>query len=205
MIYIYDILLNFSENLYSFYEWNTEYDNIRHFKKIPMFRIDSDFISIIFNNKVKLDNSFVKLLKGKSYEYDGELINRVNNICILSDTYEAIAVLLDEEGNIINRSRLYIEDEIEILELSTNIKSLIIDYEVKEKINYEIKYRLYENINNKLNNIVNNIKDNELISYLGYDWFNKDNVSKVELKRLINDSDMKNRIKYLESINSIYK
>ena len=66
MIYIYDILLNFSENLYSFYEWNTEYDNIRHFKKIPMFRIDSDFISIIFNNKVKLDNSFVKLLKGKS-------------------------------------------------------------------------------------------------------------------------------------------
>ena len=40
MNYIYDLLLNFNENIYEFYDWNKT-DNIKHIKKIPIFKIDS--------------------------------------------------------------------------------------------------------------------------------------------------------------------
>ena len=42
MNYIYDILVNFKETLYDFYEWNKN-DNITHIRKIPLFRINDIF------------------------------------------------------------------------------------------------------------------------------------------------------------------
>ena len=49
MNYYYDILLNFQENYYMFYEWDKE-DNIEFVKKIPLFHIDSkEFIDIFTN------------------------------------------------------------------------------------------------------------------------------------------------------------
>ena len=38
MTYIYDILLNFNEEYYEFYDWNKE-DTIVHIKKIPIYKI----------------------------------------------------------------------------------------------------------------------------------------------------------------------
>ena len=35
MNYIYDILINFNENLYDFYDWNLN-DQIDHIRKIPV-------------------------------------------------------------------------------------------------------------------------------------------------------------------------
>ena len=40
MNYVYDILLNFNEIGYYFYDWNGN-DNILHIRKIPIFKIDS--------------------------------------------------------------------------------------------------------------------------------------------------------------------
>ena len=38
MNYIYDILLNFNDMLYDFYDWNVK-DNILHIRKIPLIQI----------------------------------------------------------------------------------------------------------------------------------------------------------------------
>ena len=40
MNYIYDIILNFQERIYDFYEWNKT-DVITHIRKIPVFKISS--------------------------------------------------------------------------------------------------------------------------------------------------------------------
>ena len=41
MNYIYDIVLNFNKEYYSFYEWNRK-DNIINVKKIPLFLVDNE-------------------------------------------------------------------------------------------------------------------------------------------------------------------
>ena len=53
MNYIYDILLNFNDIYYDFYEWNIS-DNIEHIRKIPLFKISIKDMITIKNNYIKL-------------------------------------------------------------------------------------------------------------------------------------------------------
>ena len=49
MEYIYDIVLNFNDCYYEFYEWNSK-DKIINVKKIPVYRInDIDYLSFKYN------------------------------------------------------------------------------------------------------------------------------------------------------------
>ena len=41
MNYIYDIVLNFNENAYNFYDWYKE-DNIELYIKVPVFKIEEE-------------------------------------------------------------------------------------------------------------------------------------------------------------------
>ena len=45
MTYIYDILLNFKEELIEFYDWNKN-DNIIHIRKIPLLKISNGHLVI---------------------------------------------------------------------------------------------------------------------------------------------------------------
>ena len=202
MIYIYDILLNFNRCLYNFYEWDKK-DNIKLFKKIPMFRVSKELINYIFNKEVKVDKSFVNIIKDKSFVYEDENVTSIKNTCILTDTNEVIALLFSDSGRVIKKSRLYISDEVEVLELSTNLKELILDYKVIKNNDYSVSYRYYSGIDNRLYSVIDKIDNNDLILYLGYDLFKKNNVDKNELKKLIFDSDIDSRIKYLSTIDSI--
>ena len=51
MNYIYDIILNFQERIYDFYEWNKT-DVITHIRKIPVFKISSKDLYNIENYNV---------------------------------------------------------------------------------------------------------------------------------------------------------
>ena len=50
MNYIYDIVLNFNKEYYSFYEWNRK-DNIINVKKIPLFLVDNECFNIKYWHK----------------------------------------------------------------------------------------------------------------------------------------------------------
>ena len=47
MNYIYDVLANFNDCFYDFYDWNDS-DNIIHIKKLPILKVSIDFF-----NKIK--------------------------------------------------------------------------------------------------------------------------------------------------------
>ena len=57
MNYIYDILANFNNIYYDFFDWN-ESDNIIHIKKVPIVRVDSDFFNNVKFNDVLVDIRF---------------------------------------------------------------------------------------------------------------------------------------------------
>ena len=49
MNFIYDILLNFNNEYYEFYDWNND-DKLTHIRKMPIFKISDDALkNIIYN------------------------------------------------------------------------------------------------------------------------------------------------------------
>ena len=61
MTYIYDILVNFSDNLYEFYEWNKK-DKIIHIKRIPLIKVKSKVMEELCFNNIKVDKKFLELI-----------------------------------------------------------------------------------------------------------------------------------------------
>ena len=63
MTYIYDILLNFTddERLLEFFEWEKE-DTIEHIKKIPLIRVSTKQLETLINNQIIIEKNFLLLL-----------------------------------------------------------------------------------------------------------------------------------------------
>ena len=65
MNYYYDIVVNFQDTNYMFYDWN-EKDNIEFIKKIPIFQVTTntlkDFIKLYSGNEIFTQSkSFIKI------------------------------------------------------------------------------------------------------------------------------------------------
>ena len=58
MNYVYDIILNFQDNYYNFFEWKKE-DKIRNIPKISLYRVSDKDMLILKNNKVKVSQDFI--------------------------------------------------------------------------------------------------------------------------------------------------
>ncbi len=173
MIYIYDVLLNFNENLIEFFNWYDE-DNIKYIKKIPLFKVSTSFIKDIVYNSIKIDNLFLENIKNKCLLFEETKENF--NACIFSDGNIAIGVnftdnkidkvsrmLLDEEEEILNITSHINETEInyqKLNKLDRNINISTKDLELQTKIKQEFDYLYKENQIEKLN-------------YYYYEYFNK--------------------------------
>ena len=64
MIYIYDIILNFNSVFYEFYEWDSK-DNLTFIRKIPLVKVDTNFINDILTKKVVIDDPIVLEITNK--------------------------------------------------------------------------------------------------------------------------------------------
>ena len=65
MNYYYDILLNFQEKYYWFYEWDQN-DNIDFIKKIPIFHVDSKTYIELLTKKISLNKEFLNSIENKT-------------------------------------------------------------------------------------------------------------------------------------------
>lgn len=203
MNYIYDIVLNFNSNYYEFYEWNKN-DNIINIRKIPTFKVDNQTYYDFKFNDITVKNDFLKLIEDETSIYLG---NTNKYMCIITNSKEAIGVMFNKNGLIIKKSSLIIDEENEVLELAYDIENTRIDYQVNRvckkmrlvsRSEGEKKKKIINNLNHlfKINNY-------ELIRYIYYDAFLKEekDVNKIydELINVIN----KNETIYINRINSI--
>ena len=170
MNYIYDILLNFNEKYYDFYEWD---ENVIHIKKIPFIKISDEQMNIIYNNKVKINN-----------------IN-LNTFIIYCSEF-VMAIKLNKKGIVIERSSLLFEDSDEVLSEKKDIKKL--DIEVIKPIKHSLitkeDYELKKYLTKELDRIIND-KNYNFLLYIYYECFNikESNINKVinELKKVIKE------------------
>ena len=126
MSYIYDIMLNFKQDLYEFYDWNIK-DTIIHIRKIPLIKVSSKTLEDIKQYIVTFDSTFLDTVDRKTEIFQSKQIVFLKHSFILSDGYEAIALIVKKDNNKI--SRLLIEEELEVLEEVSKLKEVEIKYQ----------------------------------------------------------------------------
>ncbi len=169
---IYDILLNFNNKLYDIYEWEIK-DEIRHIRKVPIFRVDSITLHDLIDYKVELDILFLQSIYNKtSYYYKNRLKNK-NYAFLLTDGNVVIG--FESNGKYITGySHLVYEDEDEVLNMADEMALYELKYHKIKSISHDFKTRnegnikkyIYREIYYYLNN------DDSVLKYIYLEFFN---------------------------------
>ena len=170
MIYTYDILLNWTkeERLKEFYEWTLE-DDLEHIKKMPIIRIRESLLKDLLTSKIKIDKTFLSKIKYKTESYFHNEIDVIDYAVIVTTDKKSLALELDNEGNIMYKSSLLIDEEEEVLEIGEELVIMDIPYEVITK-NKKVSYltRKEEEEKKFLIKEIKKIKQNKERSKLNY-------------------------------------
>ena len=173
MTYIYDILVNFSNILYEFYEWSKK-DKILHIKRIPLIKVKSKVIDDLCFNNVKVDKQFLDLISDITEKYD---FKKIKYASIFTDGEKVIVLEFNDKGEVKNRSKLLLEDEDEVNNYSLRCDLVDINYKILNKCNNSSNLtRKENNIRSILLKDLNNSYKSEnyqKISYMYYEFFNK--------------------------------
>lgn len=109
MNYIYDILVNFQDRLYDFYEWNVE-DEITHIRKIPLFYVPKKVLDDLKFGKIKIEGDFLKQLEQRTEIFTDKNVRGLPYVGLFCDGKEAIVVSFNKKGVSTSKSRLLVED-----------------------------------------------------------------------------------------------
>ena len=197
MKYIYDIILNFNERLYEFYEWN-ENDDIEYIKKIPIFKVSNEIFSDLKNNKVIVNPEFINSIYNRCEVYGNYGIGKIEYASLFCIDDDVIAVEFNERGEVIYISDLYIDEKIDILSYIKKLNVYNLEY---KKIN---RYKEYLVTRKELSmikfikreiNLIYKSDNLDKLRYIYYECFNKmeENISKInsDLEKYIFDNPNK--------------
>lgn len=185
MNYVYDILSNFNQELYDFYDWDKN-DNFTHLRKVPSFRVSKEVLVDLMFKKVKIIGNLLKLIKDKTQVFTKEGVDVIEYCFIVSDSVNALGVILDEDGIIYKRSKFLVSEELEINKCLKTSKIYNVEYNLlSSKTHYSNMTRNEEKVTNLILNELELIMDStDKIDYLYYEWFNT-NKGKNKYKKLV--------------------
>lgn len=180
MNYYYDIVVNFQDTNYMFYDWN-EKDNIEFIKKIPIFQVTTNTLKDFISYNIILNEEILNNIKDKT-----KLKKNILKYCALFVSKNgAIALEFNDNGLSISRSFLQIEDEVNVLESLFTLPITKFNYKIKNKINVNNMLRIEEEIKRFIEIEVNSLykrKKYTKLNYLYNEWFKKDNKNPKEMK-----------------------
>ena len=185
MNYVYDILQNFNQELYDFYDWDKN-DNFTHLRKVPSFRVSKEVLVDLMFKKVKIKGNLLKLIKDKTQVFTKEGVDVIEYCFIVSDSVNALGVILDEDGVVYKRSKFLVSEELEINKCLKTSKIYNVEYNLlSSKTHYSNMTRNEEKVTNLILNELELIMDStDKIDYLYYEWFNT-NKGKNKYKKLV--------------------
>ena len=207
MNYIYDLLLNFNENIYEFYDWNKT-DNIKHIKKIPIFKIDSKKMKQLKTNKIIFEEAFLEKIYNKTEEFTSRKNRHIDYACLFTDSTEVIGINI---GKKTTYSKLLLDEEFEVTNMSLHMKEVDIPFKIigsKEKEEFKTRKELEQISTAKkvLKNILNE-NNPEKLKYLYYECFDKknDSIEEIikELNKKIENKNIINKINDFVNIKNV--
>lgn len=174
MNYIYDIVLNFQDNYYQFFEWNRK-DKIKNISKISVYRVTDEDLLRLKYNQVTIDNQFLTQIKE-----DNPKNKKI--MCLISNTKQSIGILLSPEGIILKRSSLLFEEEEEVNHYSKTLPLTTINYiENIEKVPLN-RLRIQIEKKDTLIEYLNKTNDLLTLKYLYYEYYEKECDNQEQIK-----------------------
>lgn len=188
MIYIYDVTVNFNDDILNFYEWE-ENDILNRVKKTLLIKVNNNFYKKLIQKSIILDASFLDLIKNKTEIHNNKQNEALPYACIFTNGSDALMVSFNKKGKIMERSKFPIDEELEILEIASNLIERTIKHKlIKSNYKLEILRREEKRILNLILKELELIKDDkEKIKYLYFEWFNKRSESDNLYEELIKD------------------
>lgn len=192
MNYIYDIYLNLNETLYDFFDWNKN-DKIIHIKKIPVIKVNEETFKTLTSNQIKVDDELLLQIYSKTEIWN--MNGKINYCSLFSDNNNIIAIEFNKSGKSIKKSFMYIDEELEVLEIINKLNEKIISFEVlnNQKNVFKTRNQIKEDdfINQELKNM-----DESRLNYIYFECFGK----REKNKKIILDN-----IKKLQKNSKIYE
>ena len=184
MVYIYDIVLNFNDELLEFFEWEDN-DDIKYIKRLPLIKVEDSLIKDVLENDILFDDLLLDQIKDKTIYYDSK--NENYPVVVLSNQDIAIAVLINNNGY--KYSRLLLDEEYEVLNIVSKLSITKVDYSIigKKSINNNLtrEERKIRGILLKEIDYLYNSNKLDKLNYYYYEYFNEINNNKEEVyKRL---------------------
>ena len=196
MNYYYDIVVNFQEKNYRFYEWN-ENDEIEIIKKIPIFYVNAKTIKDIINNQIEVNSSFLEQIKNKTEIKEKKL----EYVALFTTKNASIVLEFNKVGLAITRSYLQVEDECNILEILYTLQLYKLEYKIKNKIATINELRIEQELKKFLLIEIEELYKNKNIKkmqFLYNEWFKKDcnDINKIylDIKEKLNHELTENEI-----------
>ena len=190
MNYIYDIYLNLNETLYDFFDWNKN-DKLLHIKKIPVIRVNEETIKSLIYNNIKICNNLLIQIYDKTEVWN---INRKITYCALfASNTEILAIEFNKNGNNISKSFLYIDEELEVLEIVNKLSEKIIDFQILNKQKNSFKTRKQIKEDNFICKELKNMDESRL-SYIYFECFGKKEKNKKIMLENINKLQKNSKI-----------
>ncbi len=183
MTFVYDIYVNFQNICYDFYEWNKK-DKIMHVKKIPIFEITEESFGKIIINDNKIDNQSLELIKNKAEIFKKK---KKMSAVLFTNNKDILAVQFQNDGKIIKKSFLLLEEENTILKSIHKIDFLNLELTELEKKKIVLSTRNEIERTKYLLNHLSHIEKEEL-DYLYFECFGKKETNlKLIEKKLKNE------------------
>lgn len=196
MNYYYDVVVNFQEKNYRFYEWN-ENDEIEIIKKIPIFYVNAKTIKDIINNQIEVNSSFLEQIKNKTEAKEKKL----EYVALFTTKNASIVLEFNKVGLAITRSYLQVEDECNILEILYTLPLYKLEYKIKNKIATINELRIEQELKKFLLIEIEELYKNKNIKkmqFLYNEWFKKDcnDINKIylDIKEKLNHELTENEI-----------
>lgn len=177
MNYIYDIVLNFQNNYYQFFEWNRN-DKIKNISKIAVYHIkDDDLINLTYN-KIIIDTNFLETLKKDNKKYK-------KIMCLVSNTKQTIGLLFASDGTLLKRSSLLFEEENEVNNFAKQLPITKVTYQKNELITLNNNLRIEIEKKDNLIKYIKETNDILTLKYLYYEYFKEECRDETKIKTIL--------------------
>lgn len=169
MLYYYDLLVNLDDELWDYYEWEKT-DSLTLFKKVPFIRINELAIKDFLEYQIFLDKEWIKPYLNKAILKDNKRLSGI----LFSGLKEAIFLEFNEEGKVLAKSKVLMEDWNNIYEVVGEKECRDVLYEKKEKLPLRKEFRQALKEKHFLEVEINSLEDNQNKSkcaYIYYEFF----------------------------------
>ena len=174
MNYIYDIVLNFQDNYYQFFEWNRK-DKIKNISKITVYRVDDQDLIDLAYNQIILDTPFLTELIENNKKYK-------KIMCLVSNTNKTIGLLFSKDGQLLKRSSLLFEEESEVNHLAKEVPVTKITYKKNTPVEPHHNLRIEIEKKDTLVQYINQTNDIISLKYLYYEYFGEECLDSTQIK-----------------------